>query len=117
MDKLEEFKRRINIIELYKQKPATQQQKDFCRIHKVSKASLHRWLKRYDGTPESLKSRSKIRKEKTYDVETRLAVVKLYKSKTATLEEICVMYGVAQSTIYHWLKKYDGTIKSLQNKE
>lgn len=114
MDKIEELNRRINIIELYNRKPP--KQKDFCRIHNISKTSIQRWLKKYDGTPESLKSKSKIRKD-VFDIETKLAAVKLYHAKSATVEEVCVMYGIAQSTLYYWIKKYDGTIESLKNKE
>ena len=46
---------RINAVTLYR---SAKDIEFVCRRYKISKASLMRWNKRYDGTPESLADRS-----------------------------------------------------------
>ena len=50
----------------------------------------------------------------TQDCKFRQAVIR-YSYKYG-IKETIIMYEVSRATIYRWRKKYDGTLKSLENK-
>lgn len=86
-----EIATRIHSVETYRQ---TGDVKYICRKYKISKASLMRWNKRYDGTRESLEDRSHRphRQHPNAHTEEELKWIRDYHRRNPHIS-ICELYG------------------------
>ncbi len=82
---------RIHSVEMYRQ---TKDWQYVCRKYKISKASLMRWNKRYDGTKESLTDRSHRphRKHPNAHTDQEIGWIVNYHRRNPNIS-ICEMYG------------------------
>ena len=104
------FNLRIEAVKFYRDNHTV---KETCRKFKISKASLLRWAKRYDGTDKSLMDKSRVGKQ--YSLDTRYQAVTLYNTHEYPAEAVAEFYGITTFTLYRWLKMFDGTIESLKD--
>lgn len=102
---------RLEIVLLYRTKKYTI--KDICAIYGISVASLMRWNRNYDGKKSSLMDKSRISKLRTYNLDTRLEIILLYRMGKYTIKELSIRYGCCVGSISKWNKKFDGTKNSL----
>ena len=96
---------RLEIVLLYRTKKYT--------IKGISVASLMRWNRNYDGKKSSLMDKSRISKLRTYNLDTRLEIILLYRTGKYTIKELSIRYGCCVGSISKWNKKFDGTKNSL----
>ena len=104
------FNLRIQAVKFYRDNHTV---KETCQKFKVSKASLLRWAKRYDGTDKSLMDKSRVGKQ--YSLDTRYNAVTLCNTHEYPVVAVAEFYGITTSTLYRWLEMFDGTIESLKD--
>lgn len=51
-----------------------------------------------------------------YDLDTRLEIVLLYRTKKYTIKDICGIYGISMASLMRWNRNYNGTESSLMDK-
>lgn len=51
-----------------------------------------------------------------YDLDTRLKIVLLYRTKKYTIKDICGIYGISMASLMRWNRNYNGTESSLMDK-
>ena len=105
-----DFNLRIQAVKFYLDNNTV---KKTCQKFKISKASLLRWVKRYDGTDKSLMDKSRVAKQ--YSLDTRYQAVTLYHTHEYPAEAVAEFYGITTATLYRWIEMFDGTIESLKD--
>ena len=88
--------------------------KDTCDKYNISKASLMRWVKKFNNN-ESLMNTPHTRYTAVYNVKTRYNAVNRYKTGKYTIKDVASFYKISISSLCRWLRKYDGTMKSLED--
>ena len=51
-----------------------------------------------------------------YDLDTRLKIVLLYRTKKYTIKDIFGIYGISMASLMRWNRNYNGTESSLMDK-
>lgn len=76
-----------------------------CRKYHISKASLMRWHKKYDGTPQSLKNKShkSLTPHPNSHTETELTWIRNLHRRNPNIS-VCEMYGAILGILVHCIE-------------
>lgn len=103
---------KIKAVLLYRE---NQNPQIICSRFNISKSSLQRWHRRFDGTANSLANKDKTKRSGVIPIDIRIKVVQLFRENVSR-EILSRIYNVSPSSISRWNKMFDGTIESLKNR-
>lgn len=103
---------KVKAVLLYRE---NQNPQIICSMFNISRSSLQRWHRRFDGTADSLANKDKTKRSGVIPIDIRLKVVQLFRENVSR-EILSKIYNVSPSSISRWNKMFDGTIESLKNR-
>ncbi len=105
-----DVEKKIEIVNLYRSSKDISL-KFICDNFGVSRATLMRWNRQYDGTKESLENKAHLPKSRMVDTNIKIKTVNLYLKGNYSLEYVAKLFGVSFKSVARWSKEYDTTTK------